>query len=56
MGTPRIEASRISAVWARATALPLRRIADAICIRQPGLAVTRTSAPVATTAAALRRS
>ena len=44
---PRIEASSTSTVWASAMRPPLRaRSRTATCIRQPGLAVTSSSAPV----------
>ena len=49
-----MEASSTSTVWAMPIGRPERSIAEVTCIRQPGLAVTSSWAPVATMLAALR--
>src|SRR5690606_11952525 len=51
---PRIEASRTTAVCASGMGVPDRSSASAICMMQPGLAVTTSSAPVAEMLAAFR--
>ena len=54
IGSPRIEASRISAMCATEMCSPLAASADAICSEQPGFAEMSRGAPAASTDSALR--